>query len=174
MLYPSSVEGFGLVPFEAAAHGTPTLSTRRGSLAEVLPASIPVLDGYEVAAAAQVAWDLLHDEPLARRVVETVRAHGATFTWEQTAKHLEALFADALHASRGRTSALEGQPVVSTSRGPHYRAGARTSDALEVMVRAVILRPQLKRRLSPHGSQRQRAARAIISRARRGLARSSR
>ncbi len=41
VLYPSSAEGFGLVPFEAARFGTPTLFTRFGPLQELAP-DIPV------------------------------------------------------------------------------------------------------------------------------------
>ena len=46
-LYPTSNEGFGLVPFEAARFGTPTVFTRVGPLAEVL-------DGVPVVASS---WD---------------------------------------------------------------------------------------------------------------------
>ena len=38
VLYPTVREGFGLVPFEAAAAGTPTLWAAHSSLAELLPA----------------------------------------------------------------------------------------------------------------------------------------
>ena len=41
VLYPSSAEGFGLVPYEAARFGTPTLFTRFGPLQELAP-DIPV------------------------------------------------------------------------------------------------------------------------------------
>ena len=41
-LYPTSNEGFGLVPFEAARFGTPTVFTRVGPLAEVLD-GVPVV-----------------------------------------------------------------------------------------------------------------------------------
>ena len=37
VLYPTLSEGFGLMPFEAAHYGVPCLSTRQGSLVEVLP-----------------------------------------------------------------------------------------------------------------------------------------
>ena len=37
VLYPTAAEGFGLVPFEAARFGTPTVSVRFGPLAEVSP-----------------------------------------------------------------------------------------------------------------------------------------
>ena len=41
VLYPSVIEGFGLVPFEAAAHGSPCMWAPVGSLGELLPKSAP-------------------------------------------------------------------------------------------------------------------------------------
>ena len=67
VLYPSVVEGFGIVPFEAAAHGVPVLATRHGSMDETLPEGIPTLDGFDVGRAADTAWTLLHDGEAARR-----------------------------------------------------------------------------------------------------------
>jgi glycosyltransferase involved in cell wall biosynthesis len=43
VLYPTLSEGFGLVPFEAAERGVPCLSTRQGSLDEVLPRDLLTL-----------------------------------------------------------------------------------------------------------------------------------
>ncbi len=45
VLYPSIYEGFGLVPFEAAEVGTPTLSTRLTALGEALGDQVTYLDG---------------------------------------------------------------------------------------------------------------------------------
>ena len=170
VLYPSSVEGFGLVPFEAAAHGTPTLSTRRGSLAEVLPASIPVLEDFQISTGADLAWRLLHDPEAAQDLVATVRARGACFTWDRTAGLLVELFADALHQPRGRTAAFsgeDGQVVVFAPRGA--RRPSEAAEALERLVHTVVSRPAWKQVLSPNGSRRQQAARTMISRARRQL-----
>ena len=79
VLYPTVREGFGLVPFEAAAAGTPTLWAAHSSLAELLPAD----------AAAIVAWDAGRDRRRRRRaagrprraraLVDAVRAAGARY-----------------------------------------------------------------------------------------------
>jgi orotate phosphoribosyltransferase len=50
MLYPTIVEGFGLVPFEAANYGLATLSTRQGSLNEILPTDIDAIGGLTMGA----------------------------------------------------------------------------------------------------------------------------
>jgi hypothetical protein len=171
VLYPSTTEGFGLVPFEAAQHGVPTLSTRRGSLDEVLPADIPALDGFDVGAAADQAWKLLHDRTAARALSDALAARAVEFTWAQTAQRLVGLFEAALAQPRGRILELEGEGGRSISatapqHRPELKSGARR---LEHTVQAVIDRPGLKRALSPDGSRRQAAARGMIEFARRRL-----
>ena len=173
VLYPSTVEGFGLVPFEAAGHGVPTLAARRGSLDEVLPAGIPTLDRFDVAAAADAAWHLLHDVVAAKELVEALQTHGESYTWDATAARLVDLFADALRRPRGRVLVVEGEgrnPLAVAPRTPRQHPPASDLGmALERVVDAVITRPRLKNGLSPDGTRRQQTARAVIARARRRL-----
>ena len=169
MLYPSTIEGFGLVPFEAALHGVATLATRQGSLDEVLPPGIPVLDGFEIGAAADLAWELLHDAAAAEAIVSALRVRSQSFTWEATAERLLDLFGQALARPAGRTLVLEGEgprPIGLASRQRPRRA-ASSAGVVERVVHAVISRPGLKRGLSPDGSRRQQVARNVISQVRR-------
>jgi glycosyltransferase involved in cell wall biosynthesis len=174
VLYPSTVEGFGLVPFEAAAHGVPTLASRRGSLDEVLPPGIPVLEGFDVAAGADTAWELLRDVVAAKELTAALQVRGEVYTWDATAARLSALFADALRRPQGRVLAVEGEgrvPLAAGTRRP--REVPPRSDlaaALERAVTAVVTRPRLKQGLSPDGTRRQRTARVVIAQARRRLA----
>ena len=85
MLYPTISEGFGLVPFEAAHFGVPCLSTRQGSLAEVLPADLPIIAAFDPAAAAATARLLLDDPAAEQKVVQQVLDKGAEFTWAKVA-----------------------------------------------------------------------------------------
>ena len=102
--YPTSAEGFGLVPFEAAHFGTPTVAVGFGPLAELLGdphppsgADVPVLaPGWKPHALADVAERLLSDPDLARRHTEAVLRLGARYTWTATASALTALFREAL------------------------------------------------------------------------------
>jgi GT2 family glycosyltransferase/glycosyltransferase involved in cell wall biosynthesis len=169
VLYPSLNEGFGLVPFEAALHGVATLASRHGSLDEVLPPELPTLDGFDVSAAADAAWLLLHDAEAKARVVQALQERAGDFTWSRTADRLLELFDEALRRPRGRVLAIEGEGELPIGLGARSQRIGDSSNQLERLVNGVISRPRLKRTLSPDGSRRQRAARAVIATARRRI-----
>ena len=92
VLYPSSAEGFGLVPYEAARFGTPTLFTRFGPLQELAP-DIPVAaDDWSPDTLATAADALLSDPAQARAQIESCLAAGTKYTWEATAERFTALY----------------------------------------------------------------------------------
>ena len=92
VLYPSSAEGFGLVPYEAARFGTPTLFTRFGPLQELAP-DIPVAaDDWSPDTLAEAADSLLSDPALARLQVESCLAAGTKYGWAATAEGLADLY----------------------------------------------------------------------------------
>lgn len=77
VLYPTSSEGFGLVPFEAAALGTPTAFVAFGPLRETL-AGVDAGPGWEVGPFADHVFALIADPA---RQVGQIRAAGASLTW---------------------------------------------------------------------------------------------
>lgn len=77
VLYPTSSEGFGLVPFEAAALDTPTAFVAFGPLNEMLTA-VEASPGWQVRAFADHVFGLIAD-PL--KQVQQIRAAGAALTW---------------------------------------------------------------------------------------------
>jgi GT2 family glycosyltransferase/glycosyltransferase involved in cell wall biosynthesis len=85
VLYPSLREGFGMIPFEAAAAGTPTLSSRLASLPEVLGDDVIYLDSFDPEVSANTIWSFLHDPDMARRQVTAIQRRSAAFTWESVA-----------------------------------------------------------------------------------------
>jgi len=81
LLYPSICEGFGLTPFEAAQLGAPSLSTRAGSLNEVLGDEVTYLETLSPEDGAQVVARLLADPELAARQRDAIRARSREFSW---------------------------------------------------------------------------------------------
>ena len=105
--YPTSAEGFGLVPFEAAAFGTPTVAVDFGPLHELLIGDhsrrrehgddVPVLAAnWTPEGLAEVACRFLADPDLARRHTDAVRDAGTHYSWGRTASSLVGLFRDVL------------------------------------------------------------------------------
>jgi GT2 family glycosyltransferase/glycosyltransferase involved in cell wall biosynthesis len=88
MVYPTTFEGFGLVPFEAADEGLPCLFASQTSLAELLPRSAAKLVPWDPVASAAAVAPLLHDGPARADLVRTIRAAGAPLTWSRTAHGL--------------------------------------------------------------------------------------
>ena len=87
-LYPTSNEGFGLVPFEAARFGTPTVFTRVGPLAEVLDGVPVVSSSWDPAELAACCQRLLDDPQLAEEQVAATLKCGSRYTWDETAARL--------------------------------------------------------------------------------------
>lgn len=99
-VYPTAAEGFGLVPFEAARFGTPTLHAGFGPLSEVMPDSPVVAKSWTPDHLADAAELLLSDPGLAARQVESVLSSGAHYTWDRTAAGLVEAYRDLLSRPR--------------------------------------------------------------------------
>ena len=157
VLYPTVAEGFGLVPFEAAYYGVPCLTTRQGSLDEVLPRDLQCLTDWELSSAADLSLTLLTDDQAAAEVVGLLRKHADEFTWTKVADQLDKLFRESL-----------SRPAGSLETPAPLRGGRRglptVSKAFSQAVTQVSSRPKLKQRLSPTGSRREKFSRAVIRR----------
>jgi len=159
VVYPTISEGFGLVPFEAAALGVPCLSTRAGSLDEVLPTDIPVIESFDAAAAAAVALPLLTDQAQARSLIEAILSRSEYYTWERSAEQVMTVLREVVRRPAVRTLAVSGEFGVATLAG---LTGKRQSLDKRV-IRLLTRRPAL-RKLIPPGSRRQKAARQVFDR----------
>ena len=86
VLYPTTFEGFGLMPFEAADHDRPCLFASHTALAEILPSELATLVPWDPSASAGRVSDLLsRPEAIADHVRATRRAAGQ-FSWKSTAE----------------------------------------------------------------------------------------
>ena len=87
VLYPSSAEGFGFVPYEAAALGTPSTFTSFGPLAEIARiADVPRTWSIDSFASDLIA--LLNDPEHARTRVNDLRRVITDSTWDNFADQL--------------------------------------------------------------------------------------
>ncbi len=99
VVYPTSAEGFGLVPHEAAVFGTPCVFVSFGPLAEVAETSVGVARDWSAEAVADAVESLVRDPALAARQVAELRAAGARHTWADTARQLTDAFFSVLARS---------------------------------------------------------------------------
>jgi glycosyltransferase involved in cell wall biosynthesis len=99
VVYPSTYEGFGLTPFEAADANTPCLFAWHTSLAELLPESAARLVPWDERESAQRAAPVLRPGPERDQLVRAIRLAGARFTSRSSAQGLAAAYSRALRSS---------------------------------------------------------------------------
>jgi len=117
VVYPSVLEGFGLVPFEAAEHGVPCMWAPGSALSETLPDGAAELVPWDAEQSAERALTLLRDQAAREHNLATIRAAGARLRWETTAARLVELYhaaAKAPPAPAGRLP-LEAGPAAGGS-----------------------------------------------------------
>jgi glycosyltransferase involved in cell wall biosynthesis len=91
VVQPSYLEGFGLPPLEAAAHGTPAVVSALDCFAETLgDAALRVPPG-DAHALAEAMLQIAGDDALRARLGAAARERAAAYTWERSAATLHAL-----------------------------------------------------------------------------------
>jgi glycosyltransferase involved in cell wall biosynthesis len=95
VLHPSTYEGFGLAPFEAAAAGTPCLFAHTSALRETLPEDAATLVPWDPARSAARVIEVLRSQTRADALVDVIRQVSGTLTWDVAAPHLLSAYAAA-------------------------------------------------------------------------------
>jgi glycosyltransferase involved in cell wall biosynthesis len=112
VLYPTSAEGFGFIPYEAAYFGTPVVLVGVGPLAPLADQLPVVASDWHPSALADAAERLLTDPALAACQSATVLEYGLPRTWDAAAAELVQLYRELLSRPP-----LRGEPG-SSSPGP--------------------------------------------------------
>jgi glycosyltransferase involved in cell wall biosynthesis len=95
VVQPSYLEGFGLPPLEAAAHGTPAVVSDLPCFAETLgDAALRVPPG-DTDALADALLRIAGDAELRERLGAAARERAAAYTWDRAAITMHALLAEA-------------------------------------------------------------------------------
>lgn len=103
VLYPTSSEGFGLIPFEAAALGTPTAFVAFGPLRETLP-DVPSSPSWQVGPFADHVFALIAS-PSAQ--LGPIRLASARLTWQRCVGEMVAGYQALIEGSADRHSDRE-------------------------------------------------------------------
>jgi hypothetical protein len=115
-LYPSVVEGFGLIPFESAAAGTPCVFAAQAALAETMPPELARIVPWDPVATAERAAVLLEDDQSRRDLVDGVSAAGAGLTWDATAAGIARVYRHVRDAPAKPNVAVPRPSVGATMR----------------------------------------------------------
>jgi glycosyltransferase involved in cell wall biosynthesis len=106
--YPTSAEGFGLPPFEAASFGVPAVSVGFGPISDLAgnpkAGELPLLaPSWTPAALAGVALQLLNDPALSAAHCAALKESGRQYSWASHADRLVTVFRELLAIPRRRS-----------------------------------------------------------------------
>jgi glycosyltransferase involved in cell wall biosynthesis len=89
--YPSLYEGFGLPPVEAAACGTPVMTSNLTAMPEVMGNAAEFVDPYDVESIRQ-GLDVINDPERLQELSELGRKQAKKYTWKKSTDRLIKIF----------------------------------------------------------------------------------
>ena len=96
LLFPSLYEGFGWPPVEAMASALPVVSSRSGSLDEVVGDAALTADPDDIDALAWHVGTVLSDPAARKTLVARGLARAAQFSWDRTATQMIQVYRDVM------------------------------------------------------------------------------
>jgi len=121
VVYPTTYEGFGLVPFEAVDAGKPCLFADVASLGEVVPADAALLVPWDADESADRVIDVLRDPRAAERHLEIVRRAARELTWDAVGQGLVAAYEAAMALPASEMLRLRHLDLAEDARYWHFR-----------------------------------------------------
>jgi glycosyltransferase involved in cell wall biosynthesis/GT2 family glycosyltransferase len=163
VVYPTTYEGFGLIPFEAAAHGKPCLLARHTALLETLPPEVETLVAWDPQASAERVHRLLSSEAAIAEHVRAIRRAGQRFSWQAAGEQLaDAYWAAAASPTRTASRMALDLAKVELERDEAERKYKELWQALT---------PEARELLAPDGALDAQTAQTLAAVARRPLLR---
>ncbi len=98
VLFPSTYEGFGLIPFEAAAAGVPCAFAPVSAQATLLPRELALIAPWDAVVSAARIAPLLASGEQRERFVEQLQRACEPYTWQRTAECVAAAYRAAITA----------------------------------------------------------------------------
>lgn len=91
--YPSLYEGFGLPPLEAAACGTPVVTSNITAIPEVMGDAAEFVDPYDVNSIKQ-GLEVIHNDDRLDELAQKGHERASQFTWQKATDRLLTVFRD--------------------------------------------------------------------------------
>ena len=100
MVYPSLFEGFGLPPIEAMACGCPVISSKCGSLGEVVGTAARIINPEDVGDMAQALLEVATHREQRDVLIHDGLANARRFNWDDNAKRVMDVYEKPFTGSR--------------------------------------------------------------------------
>jgi glycosyltransferase involved in cell wall biosynthesis/GT2 family glycosyltransferase len=148
VIYPSVYEGFGLVPFEAAAVGTPCFYPWHTAMRETLPESGAAIEQWNADETARRIASVLSDPAAITKLVDAITSAASHLSWDATATKVVDVYEQAIRNPDRTVVRLAddaGSPAALAAR-----LAGRPLDSLDLpegtyrAFRALAARPRLR------------------------------